>query len=289
MVSKLATLLLMVGSLWGQQGNTIFASLAANSSAGGSFSVPPQYMIGQSGHQAFMTLSNATAHTCTPSTTVYGQVQIQGSYDKVNWTNITPLSQTDLNGVANITGQGVFPFTQLTTTISDATNCRYSLYYGGVVSSTTAAPNVVTSHTYGNVNGSTPYNNSNLVSEKGQRFVYGTGTGTTSAGIAIINIGSTISTTAQVVLDCVMVTGVVKATIVTGASAEVFMSGSAITGSAPLFSVGVPTGAAVGTTFSRDMCGLNMYLGTGASGNLVIAGITNVGLEATISYFLVGI
>ena len=290
MVRKLIVGLLFVGSLFAQRSDTIFAQLVSGASASANYLIPSQYMIGQSSHQAIATIANAPAKTCSASNTTDTLVQIQGSYNLVNWINISGVSQptapaSNPSGTTIISGSGVFPFIQIVATNQDTTNCVYSVYYGAAVPNINT-PEVITSDNYANNSVLNANANGVSLTERSRRIVKsvkGVNSGIVSASISGL-LGNT-----RAVIDCVDLSFYVSTGTSTGGFDIFTISSSGGPTTFYQIALGFVNTAAVGTVVNKSVCGLNIVVDP-TSGNFFMGtatGINNVIEMMNVTYFAV--
>lgn len=123
-------LLLLLGvvasSAWAQPTSLIQQLLNATGTAAPSGDVNN---VGQTGHQAYLTFSNAPSHTCSsPSATG----QLEYSFDNTTFTAFgTPTSSTTVGSGTAYVGQGAFGYVRFNLVSFDTTNCRATVWYTG--------------------------------------------------------------------------------------------------------------------------------------------------------------
>lgn len=129
-------LILGVCSLLGQQQNTVYQTLFANQST---IPLVSQRInnIGQGQHILTVQMNSAAGHTC-PNVT-YLDAEIDGSFDDVNYHQITPsLITIYYNNLQNdwintTQGLGAYPYLRAVVLNFDTTNCVLSANYTGLL------------------------------------------------------------------------------------------------------------------------------------------------------------
>lgn len=149
-MKRLILLLMFCLGAFGQQENTVFATVTTNYYASNTldYVLPPKYMIGQAYHQVMFILGDITSNSCNGSVidasltgTDAPHVFIQASYDGVNYTDITNYVR-DLNVGSGsptnrfrevATSTGAFPFIEVSVEDWDNTKCQATVYYTGSI------------------------------------------------------------------------------------------------------------------------------------------------------------
>lgn len=243
-----------------QRSDTVFVQLASVASPSTTYEVPSSSMIGQGSHQAWVTYGlNKPGFTCTPGTTFFATFSIQGSFDEVNWVTFstTGITSSQTPFVGYTTGQGLYPFVRVSVTNNLTAACAYNLFYSGGVPSVSSAVSTITGASYNANNISNLSNNGAGLTEKGNRYqMY-------NAGAAQLTAPSL--TGFITIIDCVSLTLTATADITTGDFATVTTTNSVVSGHWGV-SLGLPTGAPVGTVVHRDACGLNLTASTAGAG-----------------------
>jgi hypothetical protein len=262
MGSKLIIGLLLTVSCFGQQGNTVFVPVAITLTASpATYLVPSQYMIGQSGHEAAMSLSSVVGQTCTTATEL-GTVQIQGSFDNVLWFGLTTLASTNSAGSALASTQGVFPYIRIAVTNAVPAHCAYTVYYGG-----TPGVLAATSSTF-------VYNNS--VAR------YSTSASTIGSATTVA-LGTSGAATDSVFVDCISISLTALSTLPIGGWKQTVSSSYLAQGSFGL-DIGLPNCALAGATVTRDVCGLNVYVGkVSQSPTILISGSGDASVQQSLN------
>jgi hypothetical protein len=125
---------MFVTSLLGQTQNTVYQQLRSNYGATGATANVTN--IGQTGHTAFIRLSNAPAQSCG-SPAWNGELEF--SYDNSLWIGFgAPLTAQTTNSITSqiYYGGGAFPFVRFNILAMDTVHCRVDVYYTGSLPST---------------------------------------------------------------------------------------------------------------------------------------------------------
>jgi hypothetical protein len=262
MGSKLIIGLLLTVSCFGQQGNTVFVPMAINlTDSPATYLVPSQYMIGQSGHEAAMSLSDVVGQTCD-TTTELGTIQIQGSFDNTSWFGLTLIATTNSLGSALASTQGVFPYIRIVVTNAVPAQCAYTVYYGGT-------PGVLasTSSTF-------TYNNNVARSS--------ISASTTGSATSVV-LGASGDAANSVFVDCISVSLTALSTLPIGGWKQTVSSSYLDQGSFGL-DIGLPNCALAGATVTRDVCGLNVYVGkVSQSPTILISGSGDASVQQSLN------
>ncbi len=97
---------------------------ASSASASG-----PVNNVGQIGHSAYLTFTNAPSHTCT---TPAATAQLEYSFDNSTWIAFgAPQSGTTVMSGQAYIGQGGFGYVRFNLVSFDTTNCRATVWYVG--------------------------------------------------------------------------------------------------------------------------------------------------------------
>lgn len=121
------SILLLAGACALGQSPVLIQNLLLSGAAAAASS--PVNNVGQIGHSAYLSFTNAPSHTCTNAAAT---AQLEYSFDNSTWTAFgSPMASSTVSGGQSYIGQGGFAYIRFNLVSFDTTNCRATVWYVG--------------------------------------------------------------------------------------------------------------------------------------------------------------
>lgn len=131
---KRIALFLLAISAWSQTGTSVSQRVVAAGSTAPPFVTINVNNVGQAGHQAVVTFTNAPSHTCSnPSSIVLFEGSSDGSTYSPFGMNSSVAGGSSTTLISFILAQGVFRYVHIKVQAYDNTDCRITIDYAGSI------------------------------------------------------------------------------------------------------------------------------------------------------------